>query len=346
MSTIESLDSVIYGVAPSRVSENEYTRLINQPFTYLSEIKGKKLRNMLIEAFNNVIHVSNDTPDDLPTKLEVIMDVVDILHTASLLIDDIEDYTDIRRGKPSAHTVYGIPLTINSGNFMYFRAVDLVRRFLTPESIEIIVKELENFHLGQGMELYWRDTFTCPTEIQYFRMALNKTSGLFRLAVRLMLHNVIDTEKLIAEQLERQTKLERFVVPLANLLGVIYQVRDDYVNLKSLTYASESKGQLGEDITEGKFSFPMIHCLQTLHAIDPIQYQYLINILKERTSDVVKKEQFIKVLEDHGSFKYTSDKLAEFRSKALNMLWELKSNGFDGSEALEAVVLQLSEVVD
>jgi geranylgeranyl diphosphate synthase type 3 len=55
-----------------------------------------------------------------------------------------------------------------------------------PNLIEIFTDELLNLHRGQGMELYWRDSLTCPTEFDYLEMVGNKTGGLFRLAIKLM----------------------------------------------------------------------------------------------------------------------------------------------------------------
>ena len=52
------------------------------------------------------------------------MDVVEMLHTASLLVDDVQDDSEMRRGNPVAHKIYGIATTINSANFVYFKALD------------------------------------------------------------------------------------------------------------------------------------------------------------------------------------------------------------------------------
>lgn len=69
---------------------------------------------------------------------------------------------------------------------MYFQALDEIQKLKSPEAINIFVKELMNLHRGQGMDLYWRDTLTCPTEEDYLEMVGNKTGGLFRLAIKLM----------------------------------------------------------------------------------------------------------------------------------------------------------------
>lgn len=69
---------------------------------------------------------------------------------------------------------------------MYFLALQEVQKLKSPAVIDIYVQELLNLHRGQGMDLFWRDTLTCPTEEEYLEMVGNKTGGLFRLAVKLM----------------------------------------------------------------------------------------------------------------------------------------------------------------
>lgn len=115
------------------------------------------------------------------------------------------------------------------------------------------------------MEIYWRDNFTCPTESEYKQMTIRKTGGLFMLAIRLM--------QLFSDSKQDFSKLTA-------ILGLYFQIRDDYCNLicKEVRFAtikakcyqqltlifhlqySESKS-FCEDLTEGKFSFPIIHAV-------------------------------------------------------------------------------------
>jgi geranylgeranyl pyrophosphate synthase len=101
-------------------------------------------------------------------------------------IDDIEDSSTLRRGFPVAHRIFGIPQTINSANFMYFQAQSRLSQLHQPDAFEIFTEELLRLHRGQGMDLHWRDSLTCPTEEDYIEMISNKTGGLFRLAIKLM----------------------------------------------------------------------------------------------------------------------------------------------------------------
>lgn len=93
-------------------------------------------------------------------------------------------------------------------------------------------------------------------------------------------------------------KNKRDCVPLVNLIGLLFQIRDDYLNLSSTQY-TQNKG-LCEDLTEGKFSFPIIHSIRS----DPSNLQ-LLNILKQRSRDDEVKKYALTYMEGTGSFEYT-----------------------------------------
>lgn len=101
-------------------------------------------------------------------------------------VDDVEDNSTLRRGIPVTHSIFGTAQTINSANYVYFGALQELLKLGNPRTIPIYTDELCNLHRGQGMDLFWRDTLTCPSEDDYLQMVGNKTGGLFRLAVKLM----------------------------------------------------------------------------------------------------------------------------------------------------------------
>lgn len=157
----------------------EKEKILFGPYEYLFAHPGKDIRAQLIAAFNDWLEVP-------PASLEIITKVVGMLHTASLLVDDVEDSSFLRRGLPVAHSIFGTAQTINSANYVYFCALQELMKLGNPKTIEIYTEELLNLHRGQGMDLFWRDTLTCPSEDDYLEMVGNKTGGLFRLAVKLM----------------------------------------------------------------------------------------------------------------------------------------------------------------
>lgn len=181
-----------------------------------------------------------------------------------------------------------------------------------PGAIDIYVQELLNLHRGQGMDLFWRETLTCPNEDEYLDMVGNKTGGLFRLAVKLM---------------QAESRTEKDCVSLVNVLGLVYQICDDYLNLSNTTY-TKNKG-LCEDLTEGKFSFPIIHSIRS----NPGNHQ-LISILKQKTKDDEVKLYATNYMESTGSFAYTRQVVRELRDRALTLIDEIdgQANNDEGLE--------------
>ncbi|KAI0316102.1 isoprenoid synthase domain-containing protein [Amylostereum chailletii] len=258
-----------------------------------------------------------------------------MLHNASLLIDDIEDDSQLRRGQPVAHKIYGIPQTINTANYVYFlayqelfslrpspsdspsasQAQSSAPRLYSAHDLDVIVTdELLNLHRGQGQELVWRDSLHCPTEEQYVGMVNNKTGGLFRIAVKLM--STCAT-----------TNADVDYVPLVNLIGVYFQIRDDYMNLQDSGYAT-NKG-FAEDLTEGKFSFPIVHGVRA----DPSNRQ-LLNILQKRPATPTLKHHAISYLKNRThSFEYTLKVLRIVERQTLDELHRL-----GGNPKLEAIL--------
>lgn len=280
-------------------------KILLGPYEYLLSHPGKDIRTQLIHAFNQFLHVPAES-------LATITKVVGMLHTSSLLVDDVEDFSSLRRGIPVAHSIFGVPQTINSANYVYFLALQEVTTLRNKDvCFEIFVSEMINLHRGQGMDLFWRDTLTCPTEDEYLEMVQNKTGGLFRLAIKLM-------------QAESYTTRHDYV-PLVNLMGLIFQICDDFLNLSSGTY-TKNKG-LCEDLTEGKFSFPVIHSIRA----DPDNLQ-LINILKQRPTEEHVKRYAVSYMESTGSFDYTKDVIRQLKKKATELLTALDEGKGEGAD--------------
>ncbi|CAG2105550.1 unnamed protein product [Medioppia subpectinata] len=282
-------------------NNGEQEKLLLEPYNYLLQCGGKQIRTKLIHAFNHWFQI----PDQ---KLTKISEIVEMLHNASLLIDDIEDNSILRRGIPVAHNIYGIASTINSANYVYFlsleKTIKELPKELVSDAVLIFTEQLLELHRGQGMDIYWRDSFTCPTEEQYLDMIRRKTGGLFGLGVKLM--QLFSADK-------------RDYSQVISFLGTYFQIRDDYANLKSLEY--EENKSYCEDLTEGKFSFPIVHAIHT-HPKDST----IMNILRQRTKNVELKKYAVQKLDSFGSFDYTLKTLEEIGAKTRLELESLGGN--------------------
>ncbi|XP_063993939.1 terpene synthase isoform X2 [Diachasmimorpha longicaudata] len=274
-----------------------------QPFTYILQVPGKQIRAKLAHAMNYWLKIPSE-------KLQAVGEITQMLHNSSLLgkaainvrrmrnvfyrLDDIQDNSILRRGIPVAHSIFGVASTINAANYVLFIALEKVQALNQPEATQVYTEQLLELHRGQGIEIYWRDNYICPSEAEYRHMTMKKTGGLFNLAVRLM-------------QLFSDCKQDFSM--LAGILGLYFQIRDDYSNLCMQEY-TENKSYC-EDLSEGKFSFPIIHAIHS----KPEDRQ-VMNIMRQRTKDVEVKKYCVTLLEKFGSFAYTRTILEELDKKA------------------------------
>ncbi|XP_066968194.1 terpene synthase [Macrobrachium rosenbergii] len=281
----------------STSGEKKQDQILLQPFTYVLQVPGKMIRGKLAQAFNYWMRIPED-------KLSAISEIIYMLHNASLLIDDIEDNSVLRRGIPVAHSIYGVASTINAANYVYFLGLEKVLALNHPKATSVFCEQLLELHRGQGMEIYWRDSFTCPSEEEYRQMTIRKTGGLFGLAIRLM--------QLFSE-------IQDDFSTITGILGLYFQIRDDYANLCMKEY-SDSKSYC-EDLTEGKFSFPIIHAIKK-HPDD----QQVINIIRQRPKDLEVKRYCVSLLEKFGSLEHTKETLWKLESDARNEIARLGGN--------------------
>ncbi|RLU18717.1 hypothetical protein DMN91_009074 [Ooceraea biroi] len=107
-----------------------------EPVNYILQVPGKQIRQKLVQAFNYWLKI----PDD---KIQTIEEIVEMCHNSSLLIDDIQDNSVLRRSIPVAHSIYGIPAVINTANYIIFitleRAISLQHPAVNGKHFTIII---------------------------------------------------------------------------------------------------------------------------------------------------------------------------------------------------------------
>ncbi|XP_038223042.1 geranylgeranyl pyrophosphate synthase-like [Zerene cesonia] len=262
------------------------------PYTHIMKVRGKELRKRLPTAFNEWFKLPAD-------KAEYIIDAVHMLHNGTLLFDDIQDNTMVRHGLPAAHIVYGLPLALNSGIHVIALVLQNLLKLGHPQISIIFSEEFLEIVRGQGSELYWRDNLHCPTQEQYEHVLKQKSGNMFRLAIRLM---------------QLFSDYEHDLSDLALTLGMYFQFRDDYCNLAKEEAVEEwpeepskqpmkNQDSYCDDLTEGKFTLPIIHALKTSEG------HTILNILRQHTRDYQLKKFCVDELERLGSMKYTRERL-------------------------------------
>lgn len=152
----------------SKSNSREQDCVLLEPLHYLLQVPGKSIRTKLMIAFNHWMQIPEE-------KLVKIGEIVQLLHHSSLLVDDIEDNSVLRRGIPVAHKIFGVPCTINCANYVLFVGLERVLDLGHPQAVQIFSEQMLELHRGQGMELHWRENMICPSEEDYRLMTVRKT---------------------------------------------------------------------------------------------------------------------------------------------------------------------------
>jgi geranylgeranyl pyrophosphate synthase len=225
--------------------------------------------------------------------------IPEIIHNGTLMVDDIEDASEFRRGKPCTYKIYGLDIAINAGNAMYYLPLlSLIenREKVSSEKLrkiyEIYVQEMISLSFGQAMDIAWHRGLANADKIDekdYLQMCAYKTGTLARMAAKI-------AAVLTDANVELVEKLGRF----AESIGVAFQIQDDVLDLKGADFA-EKKGGCGKDVTEGKRSLVVIHTLKLANSQDK---RRLVEILNMHTSDQKLVDEAIKIMEKYGSIDY------------------------------------------
>lgn len=290
------------------------TQAISQPVWDFLDRGGKRWRPVLFLVILDILGKKPEEYVDFSTIFELI-------HNGTLIVDDLEDASLTRRGKPALHLLYGQDIAVNAGNALYYLPLKLLDGYqhkLSPETLLKIYKtyidECINLHFGQGTDIAWHnglvDDFSI-SESKYLQMCAFKTGGLARMACK-MAAIVGDGSDQMIEAFGR----------LGESLGVIFQIQDDILNITE-SELSKKKG-LGEDITEGKRSLPVIYAVNSL---PPKKAKRLIKILKDHPKDKKLIEEAIGLIKQGGGIEKASRTMVRLFEEAWKKLDPLLEEG-------------------
>jgi geranylgeranyl pyrophosphate synthase len=277
-------------------------KAISEPIWDMLDRGGKRWRPALFLLICEALGNESDYCLDFSIIPEVI-------HNGTLVIDDIEDSSEMRRGKPCTYKIFQIDIAVNAGNAMYYMPLLPLmaqKTKLTAEMqrdiYEVYVQEMINLSMGQAMDIAWHRGIAnadAPAEEDYLQMCAYKTGTLARMSAKIAAV-LSGTDKPLVE------KLGRF----AESIGVAFQMQDDILDLTGAEFAKK-KGGVGQDITEGKRSLIVIYTLQKANSKDR---KRLIEILNMHTSDQTLRDEAIGLMQKYLAFervKRTAQRMVE-----------------------------------
>ena len=240
--------------------------------------------------------------------------IIELFHNFTLIHDDIEDSSEMRRGVPTLHRQYGIPVALNSGDALYtiiWRAIASLETEKERKLPKLYAESFRRVVEGQGIELNWhgKNIFNI-SEKDYVAMIKGKTAALTGLSCELGAY-------LGGASMEQATALREF----GEALGISFQIKDDILNVTG-TFEKYKK-EIGGDITEGKRTLMVVHALKNA---SQQEQEYLKKTLISKTNKKSDIEKVISIFESTDAIEYAAEKSREFKDEALKSLKSLKDS--------------------
>ncbi|MDE1868705.1 MAG: polyprenyl synthetase family protein [Candidatus Micrarchaeota archaeon] len=289
---------------------------ILEPSWYLLDLGGKRWRPAI--ALLTIQALGKNPMDYLEFAI-----IPEVIHNGTLVHDDIEDNSPMRRSAPAAHIKFGIDVATNLGDFMYFFPI---RALIDSKKLDMETKNrimstyianMTRLSIGQATDISWHKGLIDPASItpdKYLQMVHDKTGVLPRFAME-MGAIIAHAPQNVVEALGK----------FGATVGIVFQIQDDVLAIYE-SNVSKTKGGVGDDISEGKITLMVIHVLQTGYQEDKNR---LIEILGMHTRDKALITEAIAIITKYGSKEYVT----ELGEKILKQAWDEADKLIPESEA-------------
>lgn len=278
--------------------------MISKPVWDLMSRPGKRWRPLFSYYLLKTLDI-----DPRPYE-KAVFALAELIHTGSLIIDDIQDGSPTRRGDESIHLRYGQDLAITAGNTLYFLPSILImdhpdlNREQKNEILQLMNRFLIKAHFGQLMDLYWSkqyvskglDPFEDPVILDRILQAYSLKTGS-------PVQGLAEATAVIAKA---TSKMRDQCGEFAKSVGIAFQIIDDIRN-----FSDDGKsGKIpGEDLKEGKITFAIAHCIKQVSAADR---NFLIDLIQspDQRRDPYKFEKGLEIVRNSGVLNFCREKAA------------------------------------
>ena len=275
--------------------------LINELSEHIIKSGGKRLRPIILMLLSKMT-----STDDSPYMIKAAV-ILEFIHAATLLHDDVVDMSEIRHSQDTANTIWGNKGAVLVGDFLYSRAFEMIVEIDNPKIYQILAHTTNTIAQGEVMQLMNIENVDISEE-SYMEIIYRKTAILFEASAKIggVLSNINDSS---VEDLGAYGKN----------FGIAYQLRNDY-----LDYFGDSLltgKNIAEDLVEGKVTLPLIH---SLRVSDDKERDVIVEKIHNPKSDNLS--EINTVLKKNESDKYLEDLIDEFSNIAIRCLDAYKSN--------------------
>ena len=266
--------------------------LINQIGHHIINSGGKRLRPMLVLIAAKAVGYQGGKHIDIAA-------IIEFIHTATLLHDDVIDHSDLRRDQETANAVWGNAVSVLVGDFLYSRAFEMMVAVQQMRVMDILSHATNRIAEGEVLQL-----MNCNdpdiTEEKYVEVIVRKTATLFEAGTRLA-----------AVITDADTETEQALADYGMELGIAFQIIDD-----ALDYNGKNIGKnIGDDLDEGKPTLPLIRAMQTA---PEDQAAVIRNAIENGGREHI--EAVIRAIESSDAIAYTMQIAVEHSQKAIKAL--------------------------
>ncbi len=286
------------------------TPLLDRIMKYIIKRKGKQLRPMFVFLCAKLHGEVNESTYRAAA-------LVELLHTATLVHDDVVDESLERRGFFSINAIWKNKIAVLVGDYLLSKGLLLSTTNNDFEHLHILSEAVKQMSEGELLQMEKSRKLNLSEEI-YFEIVKNKTASLLSSACAV---GAYTTSKNMAT-----TELMK---SFGENVGIAFQIKDDLFD-----YGTEKIGKpTGNDIKEKKLTLPLIY---TLNKVDKTTRKKLIYILKNENKNPASVKFVITTVVENGGIKYAENKMNEYRDEALRILHQF--NNTDVRTALEELV--------
>ncbi|GAB3356825.1 MULTISPECIES: polyprenyl synthetase family protein [Giesbergeria] len=289
--------------------------LVGQISHYIIAAGGKRLRPALLLMVSGALGYAQAHRFSLAA-------VVEFIHTATLLHDDVVDDSTLRRGRPTANETFGNPASVLVGDFLYSRAFQMMVEVGQMRIMEILAEATNIISEGEVLQLMNMHDASLSAE-GYLLVIRSKTAKLFEASARLA-----------AVLAGSSAEVEQACATYGQALGTAFQIIDDVLDYDG--DPAELGKNLGDDLREGKATLPLIIAMQQG---TPEQAAIVRHAIENGSAD--RLEQIVTIVRETGALLAARDAAAAEAQRAMTALTQLPTN--DYSACLLQLAAQLLE---
>ena len=269
--------------------------LINQLGFYIINSGGKRIRPLITVLAAQAINVYSP-------KITKLAAIIEFIHTATLLHDDVVDESDLRRGEKTANALFGNAASVLVGDFLYSRSFEMMTELENLKVMNVLASATNVIAEGEVLQL-----MNCnnpdTSEKTYMDVIYFKTAKLFEAATQL-----------VAVLGEQPASIENALLDYGKYLGTAFQLTDDVMDYAS--DAEEMGKNTGDDLAEGKPTLPLIYAMQQGNA----DQKALIKEAIEKANGMQHFDLIMKALKDTKALEYTQQRALEESDKAITAI--------------------------